>query len=589
MYKLRFKIMLAVLSITLLVLIGIGFVIGKLYEDFYINNLSDRVEKEANLAAYMLAEYGLDKENAQKRAMEIAEMLDSRVTIILLDGTVIGESATDPNTMDNHLLRPEIEAIENDESVSYIRYSNTVQEELLYYAVPIIDGNNSKLGFMRLGLSTRTLADMTEMIWLILGISFAVAFVIIVSITYRVTNEMIGPIESATVVANELAEGNYKARTSEGKRDEIGQLSRSINILAYNLEQLTKRDQAQKERMETLIDNMGSGLILINTKGDISLINRACQEIFEENTGLWKHQLYHDVIKHKELIKIVQTIFLTEKKQRMQIHFPVHLEVRHFEVYAAPVMSNKDKLKGIVLVLHDITELKKLEQVRTDFVANVSHELKTPVTSIKGFTETLLDGAMNTEPLREKFLTIIANESERLQSLIQDLLDLSRIEQAYFQLNWKRTNIQHIVSEVIELLKDKAQEKQIDLQMFAEGDLTCEGDTERIKQIVINLVNNSIMYTPVSGSIDIFVRGHEETITLEIVDTGVGISEKDLPRIFERFYRVDRARSRNSGGTGLGLAIVKHLVEAHQGKIVVNSVVGQGTSFTITFNRYRAE
>ncbi|MCL7747770.1 two-component system histidine kinase PnpS [Halalkalibacter alkaliphilus] len=589
MYKLRFKIMLAVLSITLLVLIGIGFVIGKLYEDFYINNLTDRVEKEASLAAYMLAEYGLEEENAQKRALEIAEMLDSRVTIILLDGTVIGESATDPKTMDNHLLRPEIEAIENEESVSYIRYSETVQDELLYYAVPIIEENGNKLGYMRLGLSTSTLADMTEKIWFILGISFTVAFIIIVTITYRVTNEMIGPIESATVVANELAEGNYKARTSEGKRDEIGQLSRSINILAFNLEKLTKRDQAQKERMETLIDNMGSGLILINTKGDISLINRACQEIFEENTDLWQSQLYHDVIQHKELIKIVQTIFMTEKKQRMQIHFPVHLEVRHFEVYAAPVMSKSDKLKGIVLVLHDITELKKLEQVRTDFVANVSHELKTPVTSIKGFTETLLDGAMNTEPLREKFLTIIANESERLQSLIQDLLDLSRIEQAYFQLNWQRTNLQEIVSEVIELLKDKAEEKQIDLQMFVEGNTTLEGDMERIKQIAINVINNAIMYTPVSGSIKMFIKGNEETITLEITDTGVGISEKDLPRIFERFYRVDRARSRNSGGTGLGLAIVKHLVEAHQGKIVVNSLVGKGTTFTITFHRYRAE
>ncbi|GAE34108.1 PAS domain-containing protein [Halalkalibacter akibai] len=238
---------------------------------------------------------------------------------------------------------------------------------------------------------------MDQIIWGILLTSFTIAFIIIVSITYRVANEMIRPIESATVVANELAEGNYKARTQEGKRDEIGQLTRSINILAYNLEQLTRRHQAQKERMETLIENMGSGLILINTKGDISIINGACRTIFQENTDLWLNQLYHDVIKHKEVIRVVQTIFMTEEHQRMQIHFPVHLEMRHFEVFGSPVMSNRGNLKGIVLVLHDITDLKKLEQVRTDFVANVSHELKTPVTSIKGFTETLLDGAMNSE------------------------------------------------------------------------------------------------------------------------------------------------------------------------------------------------
>jgi two-component system phosphate regulon sensor histidine kinase PhoR len=334
---------------------------------------------------------------------------------------------------------------------------------------------------------------------------------------------------------------------------------------------------------------MGSGLILINKKGDISLINRTCHEIFEEDTDLWLNQLYHDVIKHKELIKIVQTIFITEKKQRMQIHFPVHLEVRHFEVYGAPVMSSREKLKGIVLVLHDITELKKLEQVRTDFVANVSHELKTPVTSIKGFTETLLDGAMNTESLREKFLTIISKESERLQSLIQDLLDLSRIEQSYFQLNWQKTNLKLTIEEAIELLKRKAREKQIELEVMVEGDVTFDGDAERIKQIAINLINNGIMYTPVGGVIRVFLKGEEEKVQLQISDTGVGISEKELPRIFERFYRVDRARSRNSGGTGLGLAIVKHLVEAHHAKIAVESEVGKGTTFTILFKRNRLE
>ncbi|MDT8859423.1 cell wall metabolism sensor histidine kinase WalK [Alkalihalobacillus sp. MEB130] len=589
MYKLRIKIMVAVLSITLLVLTGVGIVIGQLYQDFYINYVTERVEKEANLAAYMLATERLDLENAQKKALEISTLLDSRVTIIDLDGTVIGESAENPVTMDNHLDRPEIEAVEMGKHASYIRYSETVHDELLYYAVPILDENASKIGYLRLGLSTDTLAEMSEMIWWILGISFTVAFVIIVSITYRVTNEMTRPIESATVVANELAEGNYKARTSEGKRDEIGQLTRSINILAFNLEQLTKRHEAQKERMETLIDNMGSGLILINTKGDISLINRTCRDIFQENTDLWKHELYHDVIKHKEVIKIVQTIFLTEKKQRAHISFPVQLEVRHFDVYGAPVMSNRDKLKGIVLVLHDMTELKKLEQVRTDFVANVSHELKTPVTSIKGFTETLLDGAMNTESLREKFLTIIAKESERLQNLIQDLLDLSRIEQAYFQLNWQRTNLQVVVGEVFDLLKDKAKAKQIDLQVNTEGDVTLEGDTERIKQIAINLINNGIMYTPQGGSVHVSLKGEQDTVILEISDTGVGIGENELPRIFERFYRVDRARSRNSGGTGLGLAIVKHLVEAHHGKMAVTSKLGEGTTFTIKLKRYREE
>ncbi|TWI56994.1 two-component system histidine kinase PnpS [Halalkalibacter nanhaiisediminis] len=589
MVKLRFRITIAVVSITLLVMTSLVVTIGQLYENFTLNSITDRLKKEAQLTAYILAEEGLDRDNIQLLTEQFSETLNARVTIILPDGTVIGESDTDPSLMDNHDSRPEIKAVTSGEEGMSIRYSNTVNEELLYYAVPVIDAQNQEIGYVRLGLPTTTLTQMNQTIWGILIISFSIAFVIIGSVTYRVANQMIRPIENATAVAIELAEGNFKARTVEGKSDEIGQLTKSINVLAYNLEQITRRHQAQQERMETLIENMGSGLILINRRGDITLINRTCNDIFQDDTDLWVNQLYHDVIKHKELNKIVQTIFLTEEKQRMQIHFPVHLEVRHFDVYAAPIMSNKGRLKGIAIVLHDITELKKLEQVRKDFVANVSHELKTPVTSIKGFTETLLDGAMETEQLRGKFLNIIYKESERLQGLIHDLLELSRIEQQYFKLNWQKTNLEGIVEDVAVLLKEKAKEKGIEIVTKKEGDSTLEGDPERLKQILINLVNNGIMYTSSGGRIDILLTGTKDLVELQIADTGVGISEEDLPRIFERFYRVDRARSRNSGGTGLGLAIVKHLVEAHHGHIHVQSQVGKGTTFTVVFKRQQDE
>ncbi|MET3506017.1 two-component system histidine kinase PnpS [Halalkalibacter oceani] len=589
MLRLRFRLVLAVVSITLIVMASLSFIIGQLYEDFYLNSLTERLKKEADLTAYMLAKEDLASEEIQQLAIDFSEELQARVTIILADGSVVGESETDPALMDRHDLRPEIRAILAGEEGRSIRFSETVKEELLYYAVPIVDDQNEEIGFVRLGLPTTTLAEMNQTIWGILAISFSVAFIIIVAVTYRVANQMISPIESATAVANELAEGNYKARTSEGRKDEIGQLTRSINVLAHNLEQMTTRYQTQQERLETLIENMGSGLILINVRGDITLMNRTCRDIFQENTDLWINQLYHDVIKHKELNKIVQAIFITEKKQRKQVHFVVQQEIRHFDIYAAPIMSRNDRLTGIALVLHDITELKKLEQVRKDFVANVSHELKTPVTSIKGFSETLLDGAMETAPLREKFLNIIYKESERLQGLIHDLLELSRIEQQYFELNWQPTNVERVIEDVIVILKEKAEEKGISLLLHTQGDSQMEGDPERMKQIVINLVNNAITYTPDGGQIDLFLHGKESEVELLVQDTGVGISEKEIPRIFERFYRVDRARSRNSGGTGLGLAIVKHLVEAHHGSIHVTSKPGEGTCFSLTFPRTQEE
>lgn len=246
-------------------------------------------------------------------------------------------------------------------------------------------------------------------------------------------------------------------------------------------------------------------------------------------------------------------------------------------------------MRGIVLVLHNITEIKKLEQIRKDFVANVSHELKTPVTSIKGFAETLIDGAMNEPSLREKFLTIILKESERLQSLIQDLLELSKIEQQYFQLNWTKANITEAVEEAVTLLKEKAQKKEVSLHFFSDGVLTIDGDAERLKQIAINLMTNAIVYTPAGGHIAVSLAEDGDWVTLQVSDSGIGITEEEIPRIFERFYRVDRARSRNSGGTGLGLAIVKHLVEAHHGRIEVDSEPGKGTTFTILSKKSRTE
>ncbi|ADC48735.1 two-component sensor histidine kinase involved in phosphate regulation [Alkalihalophilus pseudofirmus OF4] len=582
MHKLKFRLVFAILSVTLLVMASLGLVIGQVYKNIYENHLTDRLMKEAELAAFTIESHSEEAIDEQQLALRMSERLDARVTIIAADGTVLGESATDPEDMDNHADRPEIREVREGKNGTEMRYSDTIGQELLYYAVPYqVDAEQS--GYVRLGLATQTIAKLNETIWTILIVSFTVAFIVIGAITYRIANEMIRPIENASEVAIELAEGNFKARTFEGKQDEVGQLTRSMNVLAYNLEQITKRHEAQQERLETLINNMGSGLIFINTRGDISLINQKCHEIFEENTDKWLNQLYHEVFKSKELIKIVQTIFITEKRHREQIQLVTGIDTKHFDIQAAPILSEMGMVKGIVLVLHDITELKKLEQVRKDFVANVSHELKTPVTSIKGFSETLLDGAMADPAYMEKFLTIIHKESERLQSLIQDLLELSKLEQHYFRLNWGRAELTKIVQDAVELLRPKAEAKEIALSLHAASSVEMDGDSERLKQVAINLISNAITYTPNHGEINVSVTQDHQSILFTVSDNGIGIESSELPRIFERFYRVDRARSRNSGGTGLGLAIVKHLVEAHNGKLSVESELGHGTTFTIHF------
>ncbi|NEU29874.1 cell wall metabolism sensor histidine kinase WalK [bacterium LRH843] len=584
MLKTKYRLIVAIGSVTLLVMVSLVIIIGQLYESFYLNNLTERLKKEAELTAFLLEEEGLNQEVAEHLAMEVSTKLDARITILLKDGTVIGESDLDPHLMEKHNTRPEIRTIISGEEKEVIRYSETENREMLYYAVSIKEDQET-IGFVRLGLPMTYFAEKNHIIWGVLIVTFALAFIVIVTIAFRITNQMIRPIEEVTVVANKLAEGNFKARAAEESHDEIGLLTRSINVLAYNLEQITGKHQAQQERMETLIENMGSGLILVDTNGEITLINRTCRDIFNEQTDSWMNQLYYEVIQQKEINKLIQIVFFSEEKQRKQIQISAHFEMRHFDVYGAPIISKDGRLKGIAIVLHEITELKKLELIRKDFIANVSHELKTPVTSIKGFAETLLDGAMHTAELREQFLTIIYKESERLQGLIYNLLELSKMEQEYFKLNWQSTDLRKILEEVVALLNEKAKEKQVELTVNVEGDTSIEGDPERLEQILINLINNGVTYTPSGGRVMIFLKGFEQDVEVKIIDTGVGIAQNDLPRIFERFYRVDRARSRNSGGTGLGLAIVKHLVEVHEGHIHVESRVGKGTTFTITFKR----
>lgn len=581
----RFRLIVPLSLIILIVLASLGALLGPFIQEFYQERMNDRVQKEAAIVSFALAQVDYtDEEVLQETTVELSQRLDARITIVADDGNVLAESAVNPADMENHLTRPEIMGAQNGTNPFEVRYSNTVDRELLFYAEPlVIEGQD--MGYLRMGLEMRELNEVYQNVWTLLIVSFFIAFIVILLFITKVMNQLIKPIEDARRVANELARGNFSARTYEGLHIETGELNRSINVLAENLDQITKTYENQQERLETLIENMGSGLILINSKGDITLMNKSCKDIFEEDTDEWKNQLYYHAIRQKKVIKFIQELFLVEKPIRQQMKWSAGIYIRHFDVHGAPIVGNDAQLKGIVLVFHDITELKKLEQARKDFVANVSHELKTPVTSLKGFTETLLDGAMNDEVLREKFLTIIAKEAERLEELIGDLLELSKIEGEHFELNWEEVNLQELTSETALMLSEKAQAKKMQIHTKSEGDVTIPADSSRLKQVLINLINNAIVYSPEGGDIFLRLKGQEENVVLEVTDTGIGISKKEIPRIFERFYRVDRARSRNSGGTGLGLAIVKHLAEAHHAKLSVDSKPGKGTTFRMVFLR----
>ncbi|AZB43899.1 HAMP domain-containing histidine kinase [Bacillus sp. FJAT-42376] len=581
MNKFRSRLLFALITLIISVLVGLGLLLGQIFNSYYVDTFKERIEKETRLMQLLISEAGIQSDNMPALLQQASSHTGAHITVLNESGRVLYDAGK-TNGNEKQLAK---EALAKLKKVKKDPRISGQGDGLYYYGVAIGD-QGKKNAYLVLSTPIESLKQVNQQIWGLLATSLGLSLIVILLLGFRITSQYTKPIESATKVAMELAKGNYKARTFEDHMDETGMLSQSINILARNLQDMTRAQEMQKDRLETLIENMGSGLILIDGRGYINLVNRAYKETFHADAENFLYRLYYDAFEHKEIVDIVEEIFMTEVRLRRQLHMSIGIDRRHFEIYGAPIIGTNDEWKGIVLVFHDITELKKLEQMRKDFVANVSHELKTPITSIKGFSETLLDGAMSDKQTLEYFLSIILKESDRLQSLIQDLLDLSKIEQQAFKLTFNDCNLHEIMDDIVAILSSKAEEKEITLLAESEADvIPAIGDVYRIKQIFINLINNALTYTPKGGSVHITLRNGKDHAIVTVADTGIGISEDEIPRIFERFYRVDKARSRNSGGTGLGLAIVKHLVEAHRGQIHVTSQVGKGTTFTVKFNK----
>ena len=579
MNKFRSRLLFALITLIVIVLLCLGLLLGQLFKSFYLNTFNQRLEKETNLISLFVSKEDAVNPALQLQLNDVSKTLTARITIADKEGIVLYDSRS-ANPYTQHLHQEIITRIvAKYEKKTQFYYEQ--DDEMFYYGSSFQQQNGLE-GFVILSTPVDSLHKVNQQIWGLLIASLGTSFFIILLLGVRITTQYTRPIDSATKVAIELAKGNYKARTFEEHHDETGMLSQSINILARNLQDITKAQEMQQDRLRTIIDSMGSGLILIDGRGYINLVNQTYKETFHVDSVNYLYRLYYEAFEHKEIISLVEEIFMTEVKVRKQILLPLKLERKHFEVYGAPIIGMNNEWKGIVLVFHDITEIKKLEQMRKDFVANVSHELKTPITSIKGFSETLLDGAMNDKNTLEHFLSIILKESDRLQSLIQDLLDLSKMEKQGFPLHTQILDIHELLEEVVVMLSGKASNKDIQLTLEKKDKpLYLRADSARLKQIFINLVNNALAYTSNNGKVSVIVKEDREHIVVEVSDSGIGISEEELPRIFERFYRVDKARSRNSGGTGLGLAIVKHLVEVHHGTVSVRSKVNEGTTFIV--------
>ena len=577
MKKARRMMTFEIASAILIVALLFGLLLGKLFTLYLEKDTKNDLKDAAQIIEWQLIDLE-DPVTLDTRLKQLSEKYDITIMLAGEDGKLLSGSAYDERG-----LTDEERALYQAELMDYAKHSSDpiygeIREENLHY---ILDRNQAGEGYLLIGKERNTSVEGLSA-WATSLSFLIIAFIIIMLFVFQIIKKYFIPVESALHAVGELTKGNYRARSYVGRNKEAGILNDSINKLARDMQEMKIAYDIQKDRLSTLIENMGSALLLIDDKGYINMVNRAYLNLFKVEEDDCLSELYYKVIDREEVNALIEEIFMVEQKVRKQIVLTIGLERKNFEVYGAPIIGPKGEWKGIILVFHDITELKNLETVRKQFVANVSHELNTPVTSIKGFTETLIDGAKEDRNTLDHFLSIILKESNRLQALIKELLELSKVEQHGFKLDLQKVDVVPVIKDTYEILEKKAAKKNIHLNMLdPKRPIICETDPFRIQQVIINLVSNAISYTPPNGKVTVTASEDEEKVYLKVSDTGIGIEEKEFPRIFERFYRVDKDRSRESGGTGLGLAIVKHILEAHHGEITIESKLNEGSTFTV--------
>lgn len=490
-----------------------------------------------------------------------------RVTLIDKNGSVIEESHADIENMDNHSNRKEVIEARKYRDAYSARYSSSLNKTMIYFATAFGDGYVIRSS-MPIEVITGFDGKYLHYYFLVLAMVFAISIFFSSKLSYIIVK----PIKDLEFITSRVAKGELDRRVSINSNDEIGQLAKTFNRMADRLHETLKDSIGEQNKLEAILKSMDSGVIAVDKNYRVILINPYAEKIFEIQKNIIGKN-FMDNIRDYELEKVFKT---SEENKEITILWP---ERRVLKVKTADIISEKEHI-GTVAVVQDITDIRKLENMRSQFVANVSHELKTPLTSIKGFAETLR--YVEDSATREKFLDIIDDETDRLTRLISDILTLSDIEQhKEFKVREDIDVIQSL-TDVYNLMINTADKKDISLEIFTEGNPIVVGDKDKFKQMLINLIDNAIKYSEDGDSVKIDAKSENSKCIISIEDTGVGIPKEHIPRLFERFYRVDKARSRARGGTGLGLAIVKHIILSFKGEIFVESEVGKGTKFTVS-------
>ncbi len=538
---------------------------------FYLDSLASDLEKLGGSLRYSVMPF-IDRDDFEELDIFVKNFgsnIETRITIINPDGVVLADSEEDPRTMVNHKFRPEIAEAFNGTTGRSLRFSNTVKANMLYVGLPL-KKEEEIIGVLRVSLFVRDINKLlASMRSDILPFVFFVTLVALLG-AFLISRSLSKPIKELSAASTQVASGNFSKKVYLKSKDELGQLAESFNHMTGQIAKLVSELTGQKEELKSIISSIDEGIIVLDNEGKIVLSNPSFRDIIKSDNVKGKY--YWEVVRKpdfNEFIKITQN----KKKNRSQ---EMEFDERIFLCNATYLSSREE----IVVTFYDLTKIKDVERIKKDFVVNVSHELRTPLTAIKGYVETLSE---DIDEDRKHYMRIIERNTDRLINIVNDLLTLSKVEEKENKSELEDVSLQKVMENVLKIFEQRIAEKNLIFIFNIEKGLPLiKGDTFKLEQMFINLIDNAVKYTD-EGSIDIELKREEEKVIAVIQDTGIGIPQKDIGRIFERFYVVDKSRSRSQGGTGLGLSIVKHIARVHSGDVKVESNEGQGTKVTIEF------
>ena len=571
---------------TVVILLTAGLVslivLGRIEHDYQVDTRNS-LQNEARLLVPLCVEALVANPGSQFHSQidAMGAYTGTRITVIKADGTVIADTDEDPAVMNNHAQRPEMVAALEKGTGTVTRYSQTIGVHFMYLALAVESGRRH-VGWVRTAMPLTTFEQRMQDLRVSIGLTALVTILVALFLGYFIAQHISGPLRKMTVVAQAIAAGHYDHRLHVQGSDETISLARALNHMSASLRDRIGTISTERNQLRTVLSGIVEGVIAINADEEIVHMNHAAGMILDVDPEECIGRRTYETLRVNALTEVLKASLVRNEQITSEISMVRQPGDRQLELLAAPLLDGEGDVVGSVVVLHDVTRLRRLEEMRREFVANVSHELKTPLTAIKGITSTLEDDPQMDLQTRTRFLNRISAQADRLEILVSDLLTLSRLESKAETAGHEPLDLRKLAYQVLGEFQIQAGSHEIGLTGNLPDDvITVVGDAVSLRGLLGNLLDNAIKYSSPGNQVRVSLKVEGKWVVLQVKDNGIGIEPEHHERIFERFYRVDKARSRELGGTGLGLSIVKHVAQSHGGSVVLESAPGKGSTFTV--------